>query len=553
MTFLIIIIALYMFGIGYLGFRGWRDTKNTTDYLIAGGDTHPAVMALSYGATFISTSAIIGFGGAAAMFGMSLHWLTFFNIFIGVFVAFVFFGARTRTMGHHLQAHTFPELLGKRFQSRTLQVFGGLLIVVFMPIYTASVLIGAANVVVACFNINYDAALVLFSIIVGFYVIMGGLKGVMYSDALQGGIMFFGLLAVLFLTYYQLGGFVSAHRALTDIAPLAVEKWGAAGHRGWTAMPAFGSRFWWVVMSQIAFGVGIGVLAQPQLAVRFMTVRSNRELNRAVLVGGVFILVTVGVAYCVGPLSNLFFLNHPSRVDGRVFGTLSLAAADNAVDMIIPLFMRHFMPKWLCDIFFVTLLAAAMSTVSSQFHAMGTAVSRDLYEALCGRRGENGSMLASRVGSLVIFVWSVLIAEALPKVMAGDGTAIIARGTAVFFGLCAAAFLPMYLGGLYSRRIPRAGALGGGLCGFAVSFCWLFFVKTKESTDLRLCQALTGKTCFAPDLQPFFPDWVLVGEVDPIVVALPVAVVVTVALSALTPGMPKTHLDDCFCGIARRS
>ena len=163
MTFLIIIIALYMFGIGYLGFRGWRDTKNTTDYLIAGGDTHPAVMALSYGATFISTSAIIGFGGAAAMFGMSLHWLTFFNIFIGVFVAFVFFGARTRTMGHHLQAHTFPELLGKRFQSRTLQVFGGLLIVVFMPIYTASVLIGAANVVVACFNINYDAALVLFS------------------------------------------------------------------------------------------------------------------------------------------------------------------------------------------------------------------------------------------------------------------------------------------------------------------------------------------------------------------------------------------------------
>lgn len=552
MTFLVILVALYMFGIGYLGFRGWRDTKNAADYLIAGGDAHPAVMALSYGATFISTSAIIGFGGAAAMFGMSLHWLTFLNIFVGVFIAFVFFGARTRAMGHHLQAHTFPELLGKRFQSRALQVFGGLLIVAFMPIYTASVLIGAANVVVACFNVNYDAALLFFSIIVGFYVIMGGLKGVMYSDALQGAIMFFGLLIVLFLAYYQLGGFVSAHRALTDIAPMAVEKWGALGHRGWTAMPAFGSRFWWVVMSQIAFGVGVGVLAQPQLAVRFMTVKSNRELNRAVLVGGLFIMVTVGVAYCVGPLSNLFFLGHPSRVDGHVFGTLSLVAANNEVDMIIPLFMRHFMPKWLCDVFFVTLLAAAMSTVSSQFHAMGTAVSRDLYEALCRRRGDDGSMVASRVGSLVIFVWSVLIAEALPKVMAGDGTAIIARGTAVFFGLCAAAFLPMYLGGLYSRRVTRAGALWGGLSGFAVSFFWLFFVKAKESTDLRLCEALTGKACFAPDIQQWCPDWFLVAEVDPIVVGLPVAVVVTLALSALTPGLPKAHLDDCFSGIDRR-
>lgn len=544
MTLLIILVALYMFGVGYLGFRGWRDTKTSADYLIAGGETHPAVMALSYGATFISTSAIIGFGGAAAMFGMSLHWLTFLNIFIGVFVAFVFFGARTCMMGHHLQAHTFPELLGKRFQSKFIQVFGGLVIIAFMPVYTASVLIGAANVVVACFNVNYDAALLFFSIIVGFYVIMGGLKGVMYSDALQGAIMFFGLLLVLFLTYYQLGGFVSAHEKLTGIADMAVANWGALGHRGWTAMPAFGSKFWWVVMSQIAFGVGIGVLAQPQLAVRFMTVKSTRELNRAVLIGGVFILVTVGVAYCVGPLSNLYFLDMPSRVDGHIFGKLSLAAANNEVDMIIPLFMSNFMPKWLCDVFFVTLLAAAMSTVSSQFHTMGTAVSRDLYEVL--RPGSGSSIIASRVGSLVIFVWSVLIAETLPKVMAGDGTAIIARGTAVFFGLCAAAFLPMFLGGLYSRRITRPGAVWGGVCGFSASFFWLFFVKTKESSDLRLCEFLTGKKCFAAEIQSVCPDWFMVSEVDPIVIGLPVAIIVTLAVSAFTKPLAKEHLDDCF-------
>ena len=73
-------------------------------------------------------------------------------------------------------------------------------------------------------------------------------------------------------------------------------------------MPKAGSNFFYVLVTSIIMGVGIGVLAQPQLAVRFMTVKSKKELNRAVLVGGVFILIMTGVAFTVGPLSNLFFL-----------------------------------------------------------------------------------------------------------------------------------------------------------------------------------------------------------------------------------------------------
>ena len=68
--FLFIIMMVYLFAVGYLAYRGYRGTKNATDYLIAGRNAHPFVMALSYGATFISTSAIVGFGGAAAVFGL---------------------------------------------------------------------------------------------------------------------------------------------------------------------------------------------------------------------------------------------------------------------------------------------------------------------------------------------------------------------------------------------------------------------------------------------------------------------------------------------------
>ncbi len=79
----ILAVAVYLLMVAYLGYLGWKRTKNASDYMLAGRKAHPVIMALSYGATFISTSAIVGFGGVAGMFGMSLLWLTFCNIFVG--------------------------------------------------------------------------------------------------------------------------------------------------------------------------------------------------------------------------------------------------------------------------------------------------------------------------------------------------------------------------------------------------------------------------------------------------------------------------------------
>ena len=138
----IVATIVYLFILTGLTYIGYRGTKNASDFLLGGRQIHPMIMALSYGATFISTSAIVGFCGNAAMLGMSLLWLTFLNIFVGVFIAFVIFGKRTRKMCHNLDAHTLPELLGRRFQSRFIQAFSALVIFLFMPIYAAAVLKG---------------------------------------------------------------------------------------------------------------------------------------------------------------------------------------------------------------------------------------------------------------------------------------------------------------------------------------------------------------------------------------------------------------------------
>ena len=639
----ILTVLLYLLFVGYLGFRGYRDTKTASDYMVAGRNVHPFVMALSYGATFISTSAIVGFGGVAGMFGMSLLWLTVLNIFVGIFIAFVFLGEPTRKMGHHIDAHTFPELIGRRFDSKFIQVFAGLLIFLFIPLYAAAVLIGGTAFIASQFHVDYNVALLVFSVIIAVYVIMGGLKGVMYTDALQGAIMFVGMLVLLVVTYVKMGGVSAGHARLTELGQ-APSLFKGLGFNGWTSMPTFGwgkpaYDLWWIVVSTITLGVGIGVLAQPQLAVRFMTVKSKKELNRAVLVGGVFILVMTGVAFTVGSLSNVYFLDKeevkgtvlaegvgmviakrernvvprtekskpdhdpdvkalPAIVmdldttgDGRadtylIKGGISAPAGapeaavkklaglakllpkaeitpatyevGTAVTVkphanaymralkkhpdgryecmtsgIIPIFIRSAMPSWFGLVFLLTLLAAAMSTLSSQFHALGTSIGRDVFEQF--GKGKVDSVLITRLGIVAGIVVAVVISYLNP----GTGF-IIARATAIFFGLCASAFLPTFLAALFWKRATRAGAISSMVVGAVVTGFWLLLVKTKEAAALGLVFKVTGGK-----------NSILAGKgswsvVDPIMVALPISVLVLVIVSLITKKLPKEHVDYCY-------
>jgi SSS family solute:Na+ symporter len=517
-----VIVLLYLMVIFYLGWMGYKKTKDIDDYMIAGRKIHSYILALSYGATFISTSAIVGFGGAAGALGMGLLWLTFMNVFVGIFVAFVLFGSRTRRIGRNLNAVTFPELLGKRFQSRFIQGFSGILIGLFMPLYAGIVLIGAARFLETALGINYDVAVLIFTIIIAAYVITGGLIAVMYTDALQGTLMFIGMGILMVLTYSKLGGVAEAHQMLTDMAPLVPEALAKGGHLGWTAMPALGSPIWWTLVSTLVLGVGVGVLAQPQLAVRFMTVKDDRALNRAILVGGPFIFMMTGVAFTVGALSNAYFY--------KTQGLISLAVAKGNTDLIIPEYINSSMPDVFVMLFMLTLLAAAMSTLSSQFHTMGTAIGHDFYREYI-KKGEYGkTVTVTKLGIAITILASVILAYILP-------ISIIARATAIFFGLCAAAFLPMYSGALFWKRMTKEGAIASLLVGTFSSLFWLTFVHAKEAAPLGISQALFGKATLLSG------TWTVV---DPILIATPLALIAAIVVSLATKPPSEEHLIACY-------
>ncbi|AEG18615.1 sodium:solute symporter family protein [Methanobacterium paludis] len=517
-----VVVLIYLLMVGYVGYVAWKRTSSSEDYMVAGRNTHPYIMALSYGATFISTAAIVGFGGVAGQFGMGILWLVFLNILIGIFIAFVFFGKRTRRMGKKMGALTFPEFLSKRFDSKFIQYFSGIVIFGAMPLYASVVLIGAARFMETTLAMNFDIALLIMAAIIGVYVIFGGIKGVMYTDALQGTIMFVGMLILLGTIYWTLGGVSAAHQALTNMAYLTPQSVVAQGGTGWTSFPVLGSAWWWTLVSSVILGVGIGALAQPQLAVRFMTVESDKELNRAVLIGGVFIFVMTFTAYVVGALSNVYFFQH--------FGQLAVQAVNGNVDSIIPLFINKAMPEWFSYLFMLTLLAAAMSTISAQFHVQGTAVGHDIYETLRGKKSGK-TVSITRIGILISVIIAVILAYILPG-------SVVAQGTSIFFGLCASAFLPMFVCALFWKRATKEGAIAGLLTGTFMSLFWLLFVHQKEAAGIGLCKLITGSSVLITTM-----PWPVI---DPIVVALPLAFVVTIVVSLLTKPAEDEVLDSSF-------
>ena len=740
-VWLIIIVVVYLAVIGYLGYVGFKKTKSAADYMVGGRNIHPFVMAMSYGATFISTSAIIGFGGLASRFGMSLLWLTVCNIGVGIFIAFVVYGKRTRRMGLNLDAHTFPEFLGRRLDSKFVQWFSGLIIFLFMPLYAAAVLIGGAQVLTVLTNIPYDVGIAIFGILVAAYVMMGGLKGVMYTDALQGILMFVGMIILLIGIYVMLGGITPAHQKLTELKPSLVgiantktdglvnsggaqltkpdiskegvtnivnvadvyngmldvearigklytkmtnskvnqltpellgelkilaennakilasftgisptngnaefvkrysetltafnvklnqlmtggggtnemkglmKEYGTVVYNlkmvkipamgvpagGWTSSPPSGSPLWWMIFSTIVLGVGIGVLAQPQLVVRFMTVKSNKELNRAIMMGGIFILVTVGTSFIVGALSNVYFFEK--------LGSVSVALAGGNHDQVIPTFIASALPQWFGYLFMLVILSAGMSTLSSQFHTIGTSFGRDFFEngimanakpavkkeiekkAGIGRiliimgigvvvsvglallmasakmqvltiilvlafgwlilifltfyskkdqsaKGAGG-VLATRIGILVGILLTILLGLKL------EG-GIIARATAIFFGLMASSFLAPYTASIFWKRLTRKGAIAGIISGVAGTAIAFLFFHEKEAAYFGLCKLLTGQPVLIAG--PF-------ASVDPLVLALPVSVIFTIVVTLMTKVENPKTVESAFKGIGKK-
>jgi SSS family solute:Na+ symporter len=240
-----------------------------------------------------------------------------------------------------------------------------------------------------------------------------------------------------------------------------------------------------------------------------MMVDSDKQISRGVLIGCVFIFFTVGVIYHIGPLTNLYFL--------KTDGMLSTQMTPD-LDKIIPLFISRALPEWFSALFMLCLLSAGMSTLSAQFHTMGAALGADIIPEIKTKHAEKRS-LGVRFG----IVCAILISGVICFTLCAN---IIARGTALFMGICAATFLPAYFCSLYWKKATKTGALASLWTGALTSVFCMLFLHRAEAAPIGICKALLNRDVLI-DVYPWF-------AVDPIVFALPLSTVVIIVVSLMS-------------------
>jgi SSS family solute:Na+ symporter len=271
-------------------------------------------------------------------------------------------------------------------------------------------------------------------------------------------------------------------------------------------------------------------MTQPQLVVRFMSAKDDKMLSRSLIIGSLFIFIIVGSAYTVGAFTNVYFFEN--------YGEIAYVHVTQGVDFIIPNYVFDvfsgfsFGDVFVC-IFLLSLLSAAISTLSALMHTIGAAGGHDLYTLLRNRNGtrklprvnlggwytelknrtaEKGedyrSLSVNRIVTAIVMVLVVVYCYLMPN-------DIIAKATSLFMGITAAALLPLMAYGLYAKRPKKWPAILSVSVGTAAYLIWALFINQSSSIFLPICKWVTGNPVLFMNST--------VKYVDALIVALPLS------------------------------
>ena len=379
-------------------------------------------------------------------------------------------------------------------------------------------------------GLDYNAMLIVLSIVVALYVVYGGIIAVMYNDALQATVMFVGMVVIFIVTISTVG--IDGFERLTVLESTGalIQSGTLPGATGWTSFAEFGTAEWLTVVTTFLLGVGIGALTQPQLVVRYMSAKDDKTLTRSMVIGSIFIFVIVGSAYTCGTLCNLYFYDE--------HGVSAFQYVTNGVDFIIPtyiveVFSNITLGDLFVSLFLLSLICASISTISALMHTIGVAGGYDVFSVIkahkTGEDKDADSVNVNRIVTMVMMVLVVVYCYLMPS-------DIIAKATSIFMGMTAAALLPAYVHALYSKNPSKSAAISSIVAGTVVYLFWSLFISKSMSVFLPVCKLLIGKQVLFDGLIQF---------VDPLVVALPISIVVMVVSlliqrSASEQAVPET-------------
>lgn len=426
-----------MMAIGVYAYR--KSTSDVSEYMLGGRNLHPAVGALSAGASDMSGWMLMGLPGAIYLSGFSAVWIAV-GLTIGAYFNYRLVAPRLRVYTELADdAITIPDFFEKRFHdsSRKLRVISSLVIVIFFTLYTSSGVVAGGKLFEASFGLSYQLGLFLTAGVVVAYTLFGGFLAVSLTDFVQGCIMFIALILVPLVALSNVGGFDALSQSVSSV-DASLLNWTT----GVTALGLISSLSW-----------GLGYFGQPHIIVRFMAIRSVPDMAVARRIGMSWMIVAVVGAVATG-------------IVGLGYVISTDATLDDPETVFIFLSQTLFHPL-IGGFLLAAILAAIMSTISSQLLVSSSSLTEDFYKTFVRSSASQKELVL--VGRLSVLAVSI-VAIALAFDSSSSILSLVSNAWAGF----GAAFGPIILLGLFWGRFNRQGALAGMISGAVVVLFWIY-------------------------------------------------------------------------------
>ena len=441
-----VLYLLFMLGIGVYFFLRSKE-GGEKGYFLGGREMGPWVSALSAGASDMSAWVLMGLPASIYAAGLGQTWIAI-GLAIGYTVSWLVEAPRLRKYSIAAKdSITIPQYLTNRFlsSSKALQVICAVIFLVAYTIYAASSIKACGTLFNTVIGIDATVAMYIAAIIIVSYTFLGGFSAVCWTDFFQGLLM---LGALLIAPIFALAIINNQGTAVT-MGQLPDNYWNLFTN-------------WKDIASGL--GWGLGYFGMPHIIIRFMSLRSDKDLKKSAKIGIIWTLLILTFSVASG-----------------IVGHLLLGEIEDSSVVFITM-VRKIFPALISGLLLSAILAAAMSTADSQLLASASAFASDVYKPVIRKdKATDKEMLwAGRYVVLAISLIAVMIAS---NPNSGTIMGLVENAWGVF----GAAFGPVIMLSLFWRRFNFPGAVAGILTGAGVDILWLVFLK-----DVGLYEIIPG-------------------------------------------------------------
>jgi len=436
----LISLTLYFIVMLLIGLYAYKkSTSDVAGYMLGGRSLSPSVAALSAGASDMSGWMLMGLPGAMYISGISSLWIAI-GLVLGAFVNYLVVAPRLRTYTEIANdSITLPDFFENRFndKSRLLRIVSSLVIVVFFTLYTSSGIVAGGKLFESSFGLNYEVGLYVTAGVVVAYTLFGGFLAVSLTDFVQGCIMFVALVLVPIVAISEVGGIAEMQSSIETINPELLNIFSGVSAIG--------------IISAMAWG--LGYFGQPHIIVRFMAIRSVKDMPTARRIGMSWMIVSI-----IGAMATGFA--------GIAYVSKTGMKLDDAETIFIVLSQLLFSPL-IAGFLLAAILAAIMSTISSQLLVTSSSLTGDFYQAFLHKdASEKQLVLVGRISVFIVALVAIYLAY-------DRNSSILSLVSNAWAGF-GAAFGPVVIGCLYWKGMTRNGALAGIISGAITVLIWIY-------------------------------------------------------------------------------